>query len=283
MQTSHDQSPDLLGAFLLVLPFLNDLLTSDAGVSLTDTEKYLFYKPGKELNLNAAPGMPLKPGSSVYRAIHEKRRVAIRADKTNFGTPYIAVAIPLFDRHGAVIGAASVQESVSRQESLKEMSAQLNESLSFVAANAERISAQSEEITAISRSLVDITCESNNRAQESDQVLGLIKTIASQTNLLGLNAAIEAARVGDQGRGFGVVAQEIRKLATTSGDSIKQIEDIIKSIQKDSEYTCQQMKSIGAAIHQITDSLIQATAAIQQVSTMTARLDDLANDLNKAD
>lgn len=281
MEVPQNSSPDLLSAFSLVLPFLNELVTSDVGVSLTDTEKYVYYKPGNELNLNVTPGMPLKPGSAVYRAIHERRRVAIRADKSLFGIPYIAVAIPVFDRLGTVIGAACIQESISRQEALKEMSATLTQNLTLVAGNAEKITAQSEEITAISRSLVNITCESNDRALETDQVLGLIKTIASQTNLLGLNAAIEAARVGEQGRGFGVVAEEIRKLAGTSSDSIKQIETIIKGIQKDSLYTCEQMKSIGDAINQITNSIIQTTAAIQEVNALTSRLDDLADQLNK--
>lgn len=275
-----ERKSDLLTSFLTVMPFLNELLTSDVGVSITDREKYLYYKAGKDLDLKVTPGMPLKAGSSVYRAIHEKKRATIRADKSLFGIPYIAVAIPLVDETGAVIGAASVQESISRQETLKEMSQHLNESITLLAASAEKISAQSQEITAISRELATTTFQSKDRVRESDQVLSLIKMIASQTNLLGLNAAIEAARVGDQGRGFGVVAQEIRKLAGTSADSIKQIEEIIRSIQHDSDYTCSQMQLIGDAIGQITDSIIQVTAAIQQTNSMTNRLDSLANDLN---
>jgi len=275
-----EKKTDTLASFLTVMPYLNELLTSDVGVSITDRENYLYYKAGKDLDLKVSPGMPLKPGSSVYRAIHEKKRATIRADKSLFGIPYIAVAIPLLDDSGKVIGAASVQESISRQETLKEMSQHLNESVTVLAASAEKISAQSQEITAISRELATTTFQSKDRVRESDQVLSLIKMIASQTNLLGLNAAIEAARVGDQGRGFGVVAQEIRKLAGTSADSIKQIEDIIRSIQHDSDYTANQMQLIGDAIGQITDSIIQVTAAIQQTNSMTNRLDTLANELN---
>lgn len=90
--------PEIIQCFFRVLPYVNELLVGDAGVTLTDTEKYLLAKPGKKLDLKINPGDPLKPGSAVYRAINEKKRIIIRADKSFFGTPYIAVAIPLFDR-----------------------------------------------------------------------------------------------------------------------------------------------------------------------------------------
>ena len=127
-----------------------------------------------------------------------------------------------------------------------------------------------------------VTRDSQGRVQETDQVIGFIKNIAGQTNLLGLNAAIEAARVGDQGRGFGVVAQEIRKLAIDSADSIKKIDAIIKSIQADSNQTNSQTEHINAVLGEIANAITQVTAAVQEANDQARKLGVMADDLLQA-
>ncbi|HWR41362.1 MAG TPA: methyl-accepting chemotaxis protein [Patescibacteria group bacterium] len=264
-----------------IIPLLRGLFTADVSFALTDPHRYLYYQPGQTLDLKVEIGSALKPGTAVFRAIQEKRRTLVHGDKALFGLPYIALACPIVEADGQISGAVVVIESVARQEELKEFAGCLAHNIDSLAATTEEISAQTEEIAATIRTMAHTSQESRQRVQETDQVLALVKTIASQTNLLGLNAAIEAARVGEQGRGFGVVASEIRKLAADSGDSIQQIERIIHAVRTDSTQIVQQLEQIQNVVDQIAQALTDVASAVQETSTMSVKLDTMADNLTQ--
>ena len=265
--------------YLYVMSKLNDFVPADYGVTVADCEKYLLYKPAKTLDLKVTVGDSIRPGSATHKAITEKKRFFNRIDKSVRGIPYVALANPIFNDHNEVIGSIVISESIERYDSFKEMAANLTDSISTLASTSEQISAQAEEIAALSRKVTQSSQESQKRARETDEVLGLIRNISSQTNLLGLNAAIEAARVGEQGRGFGVVAEEIRKLASGSAESIKQVEQIIKLIQEASAASYQQTSQIEGGINQIAEAVGHVAASVQQINAMALKLDQFANQL----
>lgn len=268
-----------LNAFILALPVVGKAFNESIGVAVTDKEKYLLYQPSRSLDLNIRPGTPVKPGTAVAKAMAEKKYTVIRGDTNVFGIPYIAMAYPIINDQGQVIGGIAVVETVERQDEMKDVAAKLNEMVSALASSSEEVSAQTEEITAVTGQVVHTAEALQEKAKDTEQALSLIRGIAAQTNLLGLNAAIEAARVGDQGRGFGVVANEIRKLATISAESVKKIADISHSIQADSEETYRQLKQVMESIGQIADAINHVAATIQDAGSMAERIDQIAEKL----
>lgn len=267
--------------YVQALPCLIELCNGDVGVAVTDCEKYLLYQPSRDLDLKIAAGTPLRENTAVYRAVTEGKRHTTQSDESIFGLPYIAMAVPIYNQCQEIIGGAVLIESTAVQNEMRTMAATLTDSIAVLAGTAGNISAQAQEIAEISRLLVQESQESQRHIHETDQVLSLIRHISSQTNLLGLNAAIEAARVGEEGRGFSVVAEEIRKLAGSSADSIQKVNVIIDSVQMNGQTMHGQTEQIGSAIVQIADAIGQLTGAIQQASSMAARLDGLADNLNQ--
>lgn len=115
-----------------------------------------------------------------------------------------------------------------KQETISTVSAKIQE----VTALIKNISKSAGDISGTSENIRNTARRLENEIVNINKVLDFIKNIARQTNLLGLNAAIEAARAGEYGKGFSVVATEIRKLSLNSADSLKDIEQILDEIKK---------------------------------------------------
>ena len=111
----------------------------------------------------------------------------------------------------------------------------------------------------------------NEYVEKIRMAVDAITEIASQTNLLSLNASIEAARAGEQGKGFAVVASEIQKLAEQSGESAKVIEDIVNKLYSESELSVEAMQEMRGIIKEQEEKLGETT---RQVSKVNAGIED---------
>ena len=175
------------------------------------------------------------------------------------------------------IVANNMSKSAYQRRQLKAIADVLNDGISQISATMEELAASATTVSQNQNSLNQEIKNVNAVTGEINQVTALIKDIADETRLLGLNAAIEAARAGEAGLGFGVVAQEIRKLSADSKQTVGTIQEFTKTIKESVEKTVHMGNETAMTVEQQAAAIEEVTASIQEIHSLTVQLTDLAN------
>lgn len=194
-----------------------------------------------------------------------------------FGWDFKSKAIPIKDEKNQLVGTIALARSLKRQMEILDIANNIAEALSQISKSINHISEGIQQVATDSSQMLDYVLKVKDENKEADDIAQFIKNIGSQTNLLGLNAAIEAARAGQAGRGFGVVAEEIRKLSNSSNESIKDIEGFLQRTDENILEISDRIEKTNDIFQEQAAGVEEITAAIEELNSTAQYLKELSS------
>lgn len=274
---SNEVDNSMLKMFEEMLPYFSAFLEDEFIFALTDKEKIVYVKATESIPADMKVGDLIRKGTATYDCLSTGKIISTLVDKKVFNVAMKSIAVPVRDENNEVIGVASVGKSMKRQDDIFNLSKSLSDALQQISAGINQISENMQVVISSNEVVLKNAEDAKHEMESTDSVLEFVKGIASQTNLLGLNAAIEAARAGDAGRGFNVVANEIRKLSQTSGDSINQINVILKNIKVAEENISENVSKTNLTFQDQAASIEEINASIQEINSSASTLENMAS------
>jgi len=287
---------DIVGATIMVLPRLHpvarafddfapmiaNMFPEGAFLYMTDLTQYAYRQGSEKFDIpNIQVGTPLIDGATASEAIKTKKVTVREFDASMYGVPTMVMNYPLFDEdeNNKVVATFGIMIPRQVHVQLREIAENIERGLADISAGIEELAAAASEISNNEKQLNENVNEVFDLSEAINEVLGFIKQIADETKMLGLNAAIEAARAGDVGRGFGVVAEEIRKLSDESRVTVVKIRDLTEQIKGKITETSKRSEQSMRASEEQAAATEEITASVEEITAMSEEMKRIAENL----
>ena len=274
------------------------------------------FKPLQQVS--SALGVIAQGGGDLTQRIHIDTQDEVGELAGNFNQ--FVASLQTLIRHvrqqGEGLGESATQSEIRADKQARELQRQQDEitmvatavtemasATQEIASHAERTASAAQDSTSHTNSGRDLVIQSrhsisnlanevneassvisqlNEHAQGINSILSTIQGIAEQTNLLALNAAIEAARAGEQGRGFAVVADEVRVLSQRTHTSTEEIQSMIATLQQITTKAVDLMQTSSKLAQCTVEDADEATVALEQINASVAMISDMATQIATA-
>ncbi len=254
---------------------IQQLSVFDCSVTVCDAAGTIIrYLPPATFQLKLAEGEKVSPTGALAACLNTGKRQQVLMAKELFGTAVKVFVEPIYD-DGKLAGVVGLSINLSTHDTLREAS-------QTIAAMSEEITATTEELSAtaasFAKNLESLRTKGDNimtKITHTDDILRFVSNVATNSNLLGLNAAIEAARAGEAGRGFAVVADEIRKMAENSNNAVKDIKNTLSAIHQETAEIVVTINDAAAFGERQATGVSEIALSMQQLVSTAVNIDKI--------
>ncbi len=240
-----------------MLEDISVLFEAECMISVTDTERFIAHCPGKKVDTKVKIGDPVPPTSPLTMACQAKKVITKVIPKEFCGVSFRSIATPIFDKNANVVGCVGIGISMERESKLVETYDKFARLLNIITEQTETIDKGMIRIVEDNDKIVEAMSSTKTVSQEILELLSEIQIIASTTDILAVNASIEAARAGTQGKGFAVIASEIKELSTHTKKAVTTVSKLLRKMTKNvdelSEITSENSELLHSQIQTLTD------------------------------
>ena len=223
---------ELMQSFYNMLPYFKYIVGEEVGFTMSNTQNFLLVRNTDTLKINLSAGDAIPKGSAADICLQKKEVIDVVIPEKVFGFAVRTIGIPVFEK-GQIAGTMVISFSADRFQQISRLSELLSGDLQTVIRDMENMNHVFGNIRETNQRLQGKVEDTREDYKKTDEVLNFINGVAKKTNLLGLNASIEAARAGTAGRGFSVVSNEIGKLSISTKESVVQISRITNHIRSE--------------------------------------------------
>lgn len=270
---------DEIKSMIRLAPTIKQLFRQDVAVTISDKNQVVHQIFSNDFSVDYDVGRVLDPNEPMYKVMRNNARQIVNVPKEMYGIELRVILTPIYDDFGKVIGCIAISTSVNNQAKLMRVAEAFANSSEEISASTEELAMSSADFSSYMNHLSEAQSEMKNQVENTTKILEMINSVAKNTRILGFNAGIEAARSGEYGRGFGVVAKEITKLADQSAESVNEIRQLIEQLKEKVDQVATIVKnsveiSKGQAntINGISSNLQNLTKVAEDIEEMSTKI-----------
>ncbi|MEE1131576.1 MAG: methyl-accepting chemotaxis protein [Caryophanon sp.] len=260
--------------FLTQAQTIKQLFSEDVDVTITNKHMVLEQLLSREIPVTSSKGRTMQPNEPMMQVIRTNKIQSMYIPAELYGVPFTATMVPIRNAQGNVVGGIGISRSTSKQTILKEVSQKFATSSEEISASTEELAVSASNFSDYMHDLSTSQNEMSLQVEETTKILDMINGVAKNTRVLGFNAGIEAARAGEYGRGFGVVAKEITRLADQSADSVNEIRQLLQELNS-------KVTSVVTTVNDAIDISSNQSAVIHEIAQSIQTLTDGAEQIEK--